>query len=357
MIANIDKEIQQCIIEAQKELNNYYKNCNDKLIELNVLRIQRRSFSITIFLDAVTTVGINKLVMKKIVHDPINISITTRDNQALVEFELLTKLHPMFCDSGRCYVPKPILVIPRLELFIMEFVEGKHLSVEFDNARYWGKPSDFERLAKYYYMCGEWLNKFHKFTGIETASSVVFEDLLDRCEIRLGIIEEMSKEDSLKGIRAKVINFMKQQLSLLANEGILIAGRHGDFGHWNIITNSESLTVIDFMGYTKEPIPYDIIKMLLSLEYWGYHVAYSKPRLNTLKMNFLNGYGSTPKVQQSVLVLCETYHRVASLYAILTNVIRRIDLRVQRYFAYKQNISSLNKMMGGHIVWPSSILL
>ena len=133
----------------------------------------------------------------------------------------------------------------------------------------------------------------------------------------------------------------------------MVSGRHGDFGHWNIMINSEGVTIFDFLGYTLEPTPYDPIKILISLESWKKHPAYSKKRIDELRASFLDGYGNLFAVPVVVAKICEIYHRVALIYACIINPGNRFDLRIKTSRTLEDNLRRLNHISNGEIIWPN----
>lgn len=346
--------LNETIERVRKELANHLKKSEGvDLKDLEVVKISNRSFSSIVFLHAKTSKGTQPIVMKKVVHDPINIAITQKQNQAVIEFEILEKLYPKFKEVEGCSVPRPILVIPEIEVFAMEFVEGKPLTEELKYARYFTTPANFSRLKRYYYLCGRWLRHFQEFTGFEYTGVNIFNSLMSRCDIRLKLIEENGFHQTLKDFRNKTLALLQDQLSQIRESEVLVSGRHGDFGHWNIMVNSNGVTIFDFLGYALEPVPYDLLKMLISFETWGNYPAYSKNRFDDLKKNFIKGYGNFYKLPLPVAMICEIYHRVAVIHACIINPGNRFDLRVKTSRTLKENLKRLSQISDGEVIWPN----
>jgi hypothetical protein len=351
----IDPNINQTVQRVHMELAGYLANNGLDLKGLEILNVIQRPFSIIIFLLARTSAGNQRVVMKKVVHDPINIMITKRQNQAVVEYELLQHLYPKFQEIEGCAVPRPILVIPEIEAFLMEFVEGRLLSEELCHARYWADKSGFRKLQKHYYLCGKWLRHFQEFTGIEMVGAAAFDGLVERCELRLKLIEEVRDSRCPKGLGNRIMDLLQKQLSYLKDGEVMIAGRHGDFGHWNAMVDQNGITVLDFLGFAKEAIVYDILKILISLEFWKNHLVYSNDRLEALRRNLLEGLGGFPAVPLPVVTICEIYHRVSTIYACLSNRGDRWDKRQMRHRALQKNLKAFNHLCDGNVIWPGPV--
>lgn len=321
--------------------------------EFRVNGISRRPFSTVSFIECTAgTAKGSRFVIKTVAHHEINRSITEKENQALVEYNILKDLFPKFSKVSGCSVPKPILVLPDLETYVMYHVEGNLLSDELKSARYFAPRKSFSALRKHYYHCGLWLRKFHEFTGITKSSVESFCWILNQMNQRLDLIEELQDERCPRQLRGIVHDTIDKQLSALRGEEILVSGRHGDFGGWNIIAGKDGITVIDFLGTQIDPIAIDLTKMLMNFEDEKRYLAYSAKRIDILKDEFLEGYGKLPEVQVPVLIICEMVYRIYSLYGSLMNPEKRLHRRIERGLSMKSNISWLMQREKTPSLWP-----
>jgi hypothetical protein len=245
--------------------------------------------------------------------------------------------------------------MPEIETYVMEYIEGPLLSDELRHARYFSSYRKFKALQNYYYLCGRWLKHFQEFTGTHTAGAEAMEDLMQRCEQRLILIENSNDSRIPKGFRKRVSDFMNDQLKVLENSEILVSGRHGDFGGWNILVGQNGITVIDFLGYQTESIAVDIVKMLVNFYDEKKYLAYSKRRINELKEAFLAGYGELPPVQRPVLCICETLYRVSSLLSTVSITQKRLYRGIEKNLSSKAHLYWLMADQKKHLIWPSSI--
>jgi len=326
------------------ELDSIVSKLKGKLIEtlqqqegirvddVHVEKIVNRGFSTVIFIKLKTSAGERRMVAKKTVHHPANISITSRQNQAVVEFNILSELYPKYQTVANCSVPKPVLVVPEDEVFVMEFVEGKLLMEEFVAARYFSSKDSFNKLKQSYYQCGMWLKYFHQFTGIHKAGKEAFCSTIERCEQKLKLIDISCDRRCPKNLTKWIRDLLEKQHSLICGNDVLITGKHGDFGGWNTLVDPKGITVFDFLGYQYDLFPIDLLKMLMNLEDEKSYLFYNCLRIEELKKSFLLGYGELPFVIKPVLIICETLHRVCCLCARIENPsnskIRSVEMKI-----------------------------
>jgi hypothetical protein len=328
------------------------KTENDNLVDLEVMSVDPRPFSTIVRLRMKTPRMNKQLVMKTINHHPVNKAITGRENQAVVEYNILKDLHPKFLGVEGCSVPAPVLLIPEIETYLTEFVEGSLLIDEFKYARYFSSKDQFERLKEHYYLCGRWLKHFQEFTGVYYAGFEALGGVIERINHRLNLIAESRNKYCPKNLWAKVTEFVQSQLSKMSERKILVSGRHGDFGAWNIIAGPRGITVFDFLGYRVEPVAVDILKMLMNFEDERKYLAYSKSRIDILKESFLKGFGVLPDVTAPVLAICEVLHRVSSVYGCVSAREERLHRKIERYLCLKNNLDWLTNDKEKSLLWP-----
>ena len=341
------------IKRIREALEDYYLSQeNDKLGDFEVISISQRGFSTITLLRGRTSKGYVKFVSKTIVHHPVNIVITKKENQAVVEYNVLKTLHPKFEAVDGCSVPCPILVIPEIETYVMEFVEGNLLADEFRFARYFSPTKKFRTLKAHYHNCGLWLKHFQKFTGMHEEGPEALTGVMERCDYRLKLIENLNDLRWPKDLRNKVMGYLQEQFEEMKGHRIYVSGRHGDFGSWNILAGPSGVTVIDYLGYGEDPVPVDILKMLMNFEDEKKYLAYNPLRIRDLKESFLKGYGSLPSILPPALVICETFHRICSLLASLSNNGGRLHHRIERQICLKSNLKWLTDERHRKLLWP-----
>ncbi len=347
----------QKILQTVKvRLKEYFlKSEGEELLHIEVTGTLEKAFSVIIFLSAKTSKKNYPFVLKKIMDHSLNKNITGKQNQASVEYEILEFLYSSFKKVENCSVPRPILILPEIQSFVMEFVEGTLLAQELRYARYWTNNKRFQKVQEYFFLAGRWLQYFHKITGIEKAGKEFFEDILFRCNDRLRLIEESNSPYCPKNLGKAVIGQLERYLLTINNEEVLIAGRHGDFGMWNILVGEEGIVVHDFMGYCKEPLAVDIFKMLAALEEDSLSLSFSKRRLGVLKGNFLEGLGDMPFIPKAILDICEIHQRVCNLCGRILSSPKGYHHQIEKYFAVKMNINWLMNEHNRPSLWTEKI--
>lgn len=312
------------------------------LARLEVLQVVERPFSAIAFFRAHTDQKPYEAVLKKVVHHPMNLSLTKRENQAEVEYAMLSSLFPHFAKEEHCGVPEPIAVFPAEEAYLMEYVSGTLLNEKFRAARYLSSRKDFAKLCNWYSLCGRWLKIFQEVTRIEPASADIFSATLARCEEKLDMIGEARDPRCPADLKAVVMAQLHGELRKLASARVLAAGRHGDFGGWNILAHDNGITVFDFLGSQEDPVAVDVLKMLVNLADEKHYLFYSNQKVEALTRSFLAGYGSLPKIERPVAVICETLHRVCSLCASVAHT-DGIGLRrkFEKHLSFKEHLAWL----------------
>jgi len=333
--------------------NHLFTEKDLKLTDLEVLKVIKRGFSCVVFLRAHTSGDVRKLVMKTVVHDPVNIAITKKENQAVVEFNILKFLYPKFEKVEKCSVPRPVLVDPGSETYVMEFVEGALLGDEFRSARYFSSREKFETLNEHYHNCGRWLKHFQEFTGVHEEGAEAMIGVIERCNYRLKLIEDLKDSRCPKNLRSKVMGYVQEQFEQMKGEKIYVSGRHGDFGSWNIIAGPLGVTVIDYLGYGEDPISVDLLKMLMNFEDERKYLTYNSHRIETLRKSFLEGFGPLPIVPTPVLAICEAFHRICSALACLSSKETRFHRRIERSRCLTANLGWLTNERKRKPLWPN----
>ena len=90
---------------VQSSLGDYYVNVyQEPLRTLTPFKVIERPFSLVLFLHAESASGVRRFVAKKVAHHPSNLSVVREKNQAVVEYEILTKLHAMYRQVPRLWV-------------------------------------------------------------------------------------------------------------------------------------------------------------------------------------------------------------------------------------------------------------
>lgn len=338
-------------------VRRFQKDWNNNRVQVEIVNIIKRPFSTIVFAAVKTQDKEIKLVAKNLVWHPVNYIAMQEGNPAEVEFEALSKLYPLFAKTESCRIPRPLFVIPELELFVMDFIPGNMFSDYFEYARYFSSTAGLKQLVDYCRLCGIWLRHLHQFSGITYEDVHSLDQMFERFNNRLRLIEEIHDSRIPSGFSPRVSEFIAGLRDRLSREKLPTAGRQGDFGHWNMIVAGSQITVIDFMGYRREPVPYDLLKMVLSIRSWKYHPFYSTRMIEKMISAFLSGYGNLPSISDSLLHLCEAHHHASIIYAGLTNPGRSWHQRKKTEGSLNASITDLRHLYSHPLSNHNHILL
>ena len=296
--------------------------------------------------------GLERVVSKTVVSHPENLAITESTNQAVIEYEILDALFNRFREVEKCSVPRPLVVIPELETYVMEFVDAAVLAGELRYARYFAAREGFDRLGEHYYHCGRWLRHFQEFTGSRRAGPQILDTVSERCADRLRLIEQAGDPRWPVALGRRITQFLREQQACLSGEEVLVAGRHGDFGPWNVLVGPNGVTVLDFLGYQEDVVAIDLLSMLVLLENERRCLTASGARLAAVRDRFLEGFGPLPAVQRPVLFICESFHRISTVWGCISQPGDDMHRRIERGRSLKDNRDWLIQLGKRKLLWP-----
>jgi hypothetical protein len=350
--------ISEKIGAVRTKLSDYFSDIeNQRLEDLRVTQVIQRPFSTIRYLEVQTSTSRKRLVMKSINHHPINMAIIERDNQALVEYNILCQLYPKFEAIEYCSVPRPILVIPEIETYLMEFVEGDLLIDRLRLVRHFSSRRRFAELQRHFFDVGRWLRYFQKFTGVSEEGSESLQPVIERFESRLDLIErsEHFGDEKKKRLMETARDLLDQTAKDLLGLRIPVSGCHTDFHPLNVLVSDKGVTVIDFMGYRRGCVALDVLKTLVLLEDEMSSLFASAYRVGILKERFLEGYGVMLSIPLPALILCEAMERILSIAGSITTTKRfsRIHHRLEERLRIKKLIKWLEGSRENTLLWPT----
>lgn len=311
-------------------------------VSLEVERICERPFSSTIVFRHDNRDTERRFVAKVIKCHPMIAAKVTKTNQAIVEFDALRRLHPMFEKVSGCAVPGPVLVLPESDSYVMEYVAGNVLIEENRYFRYLASTTELAKLLNYYGKCGEWLKHLQEFTVVKAQGGDVMSAVVERLSERLTLIERATDPLVPRDFGEMVRQLIEKQLDGLDASAVLLAARHGDFGPWNVLAGDDGVAVIDFLGFREDPLPVDFLKMLIFLQDEGYSPLSSPKRVALAKHHFLEGYGPLPEVPRPAALICEAMQRVVSIWG-------RVSSKVRTYQQIERR-----RVISNHLKWFES---
>jgi len=333
---NIVCDVLKCL---ERRLGDYYSSVfQEPLQTLTPFRLIERPFSVILFLAARSPSGLRRFVAKKVVHHQANLSVVREKNQAVVEYTVLSKLHPLYQQVPRCSVPQPIFVVPELELCVIGCVEGEMLVDRLRYVRFFTSVKGFRNLCQSYFDCGRWLRHFQEYTGITLKTVNTFESVLQRCYERVQSLEQSAQGRIPKNFCAAIMDWLTEKIRGLEGYPVEVAGRHGDFGPWNVIAGTNGITVIDFLGYKEEPVFVDVAHWLMTISDENVGLLNSKGRLSELRRQFLLGYAREIDFGSLAFVICEAVQRVISMLGCVVHPTKQYHHRIEAQRRFKRHV-------------------
>jgi hypothetical protein len=323
-----------------------------RLEALDEQGIAPRRFSTVRYFLVRTSAGSRRLVAKTTVHHDANRAATERENQALVEFRVLQRLYPRFKETEQCSVARPLLVLAERETYVMEFVEGGLLADQLGAARWLGSPRRFRTVSEYLYRCGCWLRHFQEFTEPRLAGPEAAAGVVRLAEHWLDLLEEAGQPHRMPALTARVRDFVRKQYDRLTGMQIPVAGRHGDFGPWNVLVGSNGVTGLDFLGYQEDVTAVDPLHMLVALEREKACLGASARRVTALQKRFCEGFGLLRGAPEPLLVLCETAERLRTVHECLAKHEGTLQDRLARRFRLRTYVRWLENPVAEISLWP-----
>lgn len=298
----------ECQLEEviRKSLLDFHKDVvtNDTCIK--IVRVLPRPFSTITFIDVNTPDTCHQYVAKQTKYDPRNARLLKQANQSLVEYQQLEKLYPRLEEEKGIAVPKPILVLPEWDTYIMEFVEGNTLADLEIASRIGYKRDKFRALVLYYNLLGQWTAKFHEINGIYHAPLDEEEFFFTRTKELFEMANKTCQRSLIQKVQSRLLKKIDGYLSRLQGCHVPYTIVHSDFGPWNIMANKKRITVFDFMGSQKGPWPRDVMDIDIHLEHISYNLCASRSRARHMRDAFWSGYGPRPECPQEWTDLCKT---------------------------------------------------
>jgi len=345
--------ISQHLETVRSTLADHIASNGDRLASCELEHVICRPYSTVTFLAVRTGTECKRLVAKTTVNHSHNKRIVERENQALLEYEVLERLYASFQELEGCSVPRPLVVMPEIDTYVMEFVEGGVLADYSKHTRYFALRGSFESLQRHYSLCGRWLKHFQQTTGTYEGDVRAIEPVVQRCGELLKRLVKENPGRRWGSLAGRVMNDLERELKLLGDDAVPLSGRHGDFGPWNVLASDKGITVIDFFGYRDEPVPLDVLRMLVYLDDEKRCLTNSAKRIALLRERFLEGYGPLPPVPAPLAIICETQQRLVGLVdAHRIRKTGRVHQRVAAHFSIKAHVGWLTERAKQEPLWP-----
>jgi O-antigen/teichoic acid export membrane protein len=315
-------------------------------------RVTLRPYSSVLFFQLRGREWEKRVVAKITAHHPANRRVVEAQNQAVVEYEILSRLSESFRSVEGCSVPRPLLLIPEIEAYVMEFVEGDLLSAHTGAARWLASRTAFEALRRRYWLCGRWLKHLQQTAGVQRGGAEALQGVVQNCE---EVLERIAQENGGRcpwPLRDPLLRLVEEQLARVRDGDVPLSGCHGDFGPWNVLAGREGITVIDFLGYRESPLPLDLLGVLAFLDDEACYLTSSARRIAALRASFLQGYGDVCPTAEPVLLICEALQRLRSLATRFMQKPRGLHHRLDWRRIVMKHVAWLTGAHERKLLWP-----
>lgn len=320
-----------------ESLCDYFTKSGESLIDLQIERVSTRRHSEISIVRGRSDRASRRYVVKRIRPSPLD-SGTLPLNQAAVEYDTLSTFYPRFENIDNCSVLKPVACISEHNTLITEYVEGTALSDELKYLHYFSSLARFRQLKEYFRLCGMWLEHLQEIAGVAVSNDLDYEYFLTHCDERLAWLEANSTSHIPVGFRKAVMDYLEDLASSSKGVDIPMTGRHSDFGPWNILCHDGQITVLDFVGYRTDPLPMNILSVLVYMDSQKRGLANSRRRIDKLTRSFLDGFGPLPSMPQPVILICEAFHRIISLGSAATPMQTHCIKQLERTRCIKKQV-------------------
>ncbi|MDA0660454.1 MAG: phosphotransferase [Planctomycetota bacterium] len=353
-------EFEQVLRRFQDELPSIIKNhSGQKFVSIRNTRMAGRRYSNTAFIEVDFEGGTRSFFLKQIINHPMNVvALSNEPDQAAIEYRMLEQLYPKFVQVEQCTVPRPVVLYSDANAYVTESIEARDLVNDLYLLHYFADRRQFDELQRHFYLSGRWLRHFQGCMTATRPGSEVANYMMQRCHDRLQVIDSKGR----RWIRPEFVIHAKGYLDSLAarlnTDQMTVVPRHGDFGPWNALVNSEGITVIDFFGAGDGPLPEDLLSVLVFLDTMRYGLANSGSRVDCLSERFLAGFGAIGHHQPEYILLCEALQRLLQIAVAIQSLsgdsYRKVGWTelIERRRSLSANVAWFKRRPTTSSIWP-----
>lgn len=322
-------------------------------VRVELTEVREREYSKVLFCRLETDSGVQRVVAKKVRHREVNELLGLTGNQAVREFATLQVLQRIFADTPDLGVPLPLALSSEDEMSITEEVTGTQLEDAHKSTRRFWPTTGLHELELHYRRLGRWLAHFQARTRTDAVGDAPVGHIVRRLETRLGLIQDLRPEMGER-IAARLAPVLPGLLQGTLRGPMPLAARHGDFGPWNVIVERDRLTVLDLFGCDIDPVPVDVLKILVDLEVERTSLTVDPRRIQRLRRAFLEGYGPPPEAGRYLVVLIEAMQRIVSAATLLCRPLALPHHRIDRRRALARHLAWFDRLPDPPTLWPGS---
>jgi hypothetical protein len=312
------------------------------VLRLHPIEHWQRPFSELMVFEMECTDGVErpKLVSKRIVHESCN-EIYGEPAQLLRnEFNALQEARRFFDAIPNCAVPTARLLLPDLDILVMDFVPGVSLEPSLAALQYTAGRNSWRKLTRQFWQLGRWLHHYQHGGPLEWSGREALESVVQHCDHRLRIVEATRHRWLPAQLRARVLRRIEAWTKALT-EPVPRVRCHGDFGPWNVLVHGPELTVLDFSVARQDCAAVDPLNVLVYLEAQCHAPSFSRRRVNRLQQIFLRGYACEVAMPIPMIATCEALQRICRLQDCLCSGSGSLVDRYRHRRVFRENVRRL----------------
>ncbi len=253
-----------------------------------------------------------KLVSKRVIHHTCNAIYGGPAELLRSEYNALEEAREYFDTRHNYSVPRPRLLLPDLDLLIMDFVPGESLEPSLAALKFTARRDSWRTLVRQFWKLGRWLHYYQQSGPRESAGIEALDSVIQHCDHRLQIVEATRHRWLPAQFRSRVLRRIEAWTKRLT-EPVLRTRCHGDFGPWNALVHGLELTILDFSVARQDCAAIDPLGVLVYLEAQRHAPSFSGRRVRQLQQIFLRGYACAEVVPIPVIAVCEALQRICRL--------------------------------------------
>lgn len=249
-------------------------------------------------------------------------------NEGLVEYENLQLIWKNFRKDGGYGSPKPLDFIHELNALVVEGVPGvPFLGILLRDNWYSASSLKRKNLERIVARCGYWLREFHQAAGIESVPCGDIHAWLPR--------EDLTDCLPCKRLTRSARDILNNLSGMDWRGMVLPVSRiHGDLALDNILTDGQTVNVLDVSYNKRDAIYADVASFLanlLTVNTMPKHPLYDSRQVRNLSRAFLAAYGIEDFRNHTVLL------KAYLVRAVLTRCVEQrssIEARIHERLRY-----------------------
>jgi Phosphotransferase enzyme family len=213
---------------------------------------------------------------------------------------------------------RPVVCFPDSLATVTEESPGQNFrDLIVQKAKWYPRRLTLEELAGHCYRSGKWLQIFQGISRANLNGRLRPDDLLDDVDHRLKRLLTQPRSGFSSQLRRQILNYLENQVALVNDSELDLAGIHADFSPSNIVINGNEIVVLDFATYRTGSIYQDLTYFARYLENFLHKPVFRPKTIAMLQEAFFNGYGENVDPTSSICKIFKIRHVVCHLVGIL----------------------------------------